>query len=66
MPLVYQYEHPDYGWISTDYDGIVDEFRNELDANKLLDGELEDEITFKVRMVEMSQEEIDSMPEIEL
>lgn len=66
MPIVYQYEHPDYGWVSTDLDGIIDEFRNELEANHPLDGERQEEVAFKVRIVEMTQEEIDNMPEIEM
>lgn len=62
MPIVYQYEYPQVGWITTDLDGIVEEFRNEVEANNLFAGEID----FKVRVVEMTQEEIDAMPEADL
>jgi len=68
MPIVYQYHIPDYGWVTTDLDGIVEEFRNEIEANtwpKAEPGEM-DEITFKVRIVSMTQDEIDAMPEAEI
>ncbi len=66
MPIVYQYEVPQVGWITTDLAGIIDEFQNELAANPPLDGERQVEVEFKVRVVEMPQEELDALPEADL
>lgn len=58
--IMYQTEHPDYGWIThPTVDAVLDELRNEIEANNLFP----DELTLKVRMIEMSQEEFDALPD---
>lgn len=57
--IVYQFEDPDYGWMSTsDLDEVVEEIKNVIDANNLFPGEL----TFTVKLVEMSEAEYEALP----
>lgn len=57
--IVYQLEHPDYGWVNYGtLDDVVEEIRMEIDANNLFPGEL----TITIKIVEMSQENYDALP----
>lgn len=57
--IVYQLEHPDYGWVNYgNLDDVVEEIRMEIDANNLFPGEL----TITIKIVEMSQENYDALP----
>ncbi len=58
MPTYYQFEHPDYGWLTVDFEALIEEFKDEVNANSLF----EDEFEFKVRIVEMTQEEFKALP----
>ena len=60
--IVYQIEDPDYGWVTFEtIDEALEEIRNELEAH----GEFENEITFVVKLVEMTREEFESLPELD-
>lgn len=57
--IVYQINDPDYGWVTfKTIDEALEEMRNELEAH----GEFENEITFVVKLVEMTQEDFDALP----
>lgn len=61
--IVYQIEHPDYGWLTyPTIEEVLDEIRNEIEANNLFP----DTLTLEIKMVEMSQAEIDALQEIEI
>ncbi len=62
MPIFYQFEHPDYGWLTYDLDGVLDEIRNDIEANNLSP----DTLNYEVRVVEMSQSDYDALPLIEM
>jgi hypothetical protein len=60
--LVYQIETDDYGWVTVPtIPGLMSMIEEELEANNLFPGE----ITMKIKMVEMSQEELDNLPTID-
>ncbi len=60
--IVYQIEDPDYGWVTFEtIDEALEEIRNELEASSMF----ENEITFVVKLVEMSPEEFAALPELD-
>jgi hypothetical protein len=60
--IVYQTEHPDYGWVThPTVDALMEAIRDEVEANNYFP----DELTIIVKIVEMSQEEFDNLPPVE-
>jgi hypothetical protein len=61
--IVYLLEHPDYGWITyTELAAVMEEIQTTIECESILPGD----ITITVKAVEMSQEQIDDLPEVEL
>ena len=62
MPLVYSKEHPDYGWLYyPTLAAVLDDIKTDIEC---MTGT--DEITIVIKSVEMTQEEIDAIPEIDM
>lgn len=61
--IVYQYPDPDYGWIThTDIETLMDAIRADIE-DQHDNGVVPCQMEITVRMAEMTQEEIDALPE---
>ncbi len=58
MTIVYQKEHPNYGWLYyPTIDAVLDDIEVDIECMMRTD-----EITIVIKSVEMTQEEIDAIP----
>ncbi len=58
MPTFYQYEHPDYGWMTYTLDELMYEIRQDIENS----GVPPDELLLAVKVIDMSQEKYDALP----
>lgn len=59
--IYYQFEDPDYGWLTYDLDGLMEQLKLSIEN----DGVIEGELTYTIRAVELSEEDYSKLPMIE-
>ena len=59
--IYFQFEHPDYGWVTYDLDGLMEELKLTIENDGVIPGDL----IYTIKCVEISEEDYSKLPMIE-